>query len=67
MLCAVKCSSDNLWYRACINDVRSGSKVLVTNVDTGEQEVVYYEGLCKIPDKFLQIPAQVNKIPIRKN
>ncbi|RXG54134.1 RING finger protein 17, partial [Armadillidium vulgare] len=58
MLCAVKCSSDNLWYRACINDVRCGSKVLVTNVDTGEQEVVYYEGLCKIPDKFLQIPAQ---------
>jgi len=59
MLCVVKFSEDQLWYRAEVVDVVGPGLVHVRYVDYGNSETVSVWQLRKLIDSFLVLPVQV--------
>jgi len=60
MLCAVKFSADQLFYRAEILNIVDANFIEVLYVDYGNMEAVPVERICKLLDVYTVLTSQVD-------
>jgi len=58
--CVAKFSADGKWYRATVVDLESSGLVTVLYVDYGNSESLPLDCICKLLQRFLTLPMQVN-------
>jgi len=60
--CAAQFSADGKWYRAKVVELTASGIVTVLYVDYGNSESLPLDSVCKLIQRFLPLPAQVNGV-----